>query len=898
VECLDADTIRALATGAPDAPRAEAHLASCATCRARVDVERRASSADRGWVDTGTVPLGASPSPRPRGAASPAPELPRGTTVGRYTVLELVGRGGMGEVYAAYDPKLDRKIALKLLQADRARPAARAEARLLREAQAIAKVPHPNVVTVHDAGTFGDRVFVAMEFVDGETLKDWLARAPRSRAEILEVFAGAARGLEAAHAAGLVHRDFKPPNVMVGKDGGVRVTDFGLVRQLGDGAAAPTEAPAASALAAEEIPADLTRTGELHGTPRYMAPEQFKGEKLDARADQFSFCVALYEALYGQLPFAGDTLPALFTNVLDGRVAPPPAKTTVPGWLRRIVLRGLEVDPERRFPSMRALLVALEADPTARRRRIGLAAGVIVCLALAAVGARRLGGPSATTLCRGGAERFAAAWAPAGDGNGARIHAAFRATGRSYAEQAFASVSRLLDEYGRSWVSMYAEACEATHLRGEQSAEVLDLRMACLRERLGSARALTELYERADGTTVENAVAAASALPPVDRCADVALLKAVVKPPESESVRARVEASRGDVARLAALREAGHCREAETLAEALIPRARQTGYLPLVGQSLLEGGLLSNECISAAVADQRFEEAFATALAARDDETASQAAIILAATTGDREGRVADGRRWLTIGRSLLARSENHPRLDAWLLVSEGIIFQKENRGAEAADALARATAIKEKILGRDNLDTLSSIIDWGNGLVIAGRPAEALEKFTDSRERLQRVVGPDHPRLGFALNNEGEALNALGRPREAARACARAVDIFRAGGINAQVVAYPQTCLGIGLVDDGRPGDAVAPLEEALRVRVEGQLDPGLVAETRFALARALWSRPDDRARALASARAARDEYARTARSASKVAAVDAWLAAPPRAGAHASLPPERRRP
>jgi eukaryotic-like serine/threonine-protein kinase len=291
--CLDEDTLRALAAGAGTDARASAHLATCASCRARLDVADPTARLAAGarLIETGTQRLEASPAPRPRQVS----ELPRGMSVGRYTVLELLGRGAMGQVYAAYDPKLDRKIALKLLHADESRADGWAEARLLREAQAIAKLSHPNVVTVHDAGTFDERVFIAMEFVDGDTVKEWLARAPRTWREILRVFADAARGLGAAHAAGLVHRDFKPANVMLGKDGGVRVMDFGLVRQLGLEADNPTaRPPVAGAGQNEERTADLTRTGELLGTPRYMAPEQFMAGPVDARTDQFSFCVALY----------------------------------------------------------------------------------------------------------------------------------------------------------------------------------------------------------------------------------------------------------------------------------------------------------------------------------------------------------------------------------------------------------------------------------------------------------------------------------------------------------------------------------------------------------------------------------------------------------------------------
>src|SRR5665213_2304948 len=312
------------------------------------------------------------PPPADHGQAT----LARGATIGRYVVLGLVGRGGMGEVYAAYDPELDRKVAVKLLRVKPGNGVSLSEgrARTLREAQAIARLSHPNVVEVFDVGTFEDKVFIAMEFVEGNTLAYWSEAQPRSWQEILKVFVAAGRGLEAAHEKGLVHRDFKPDNVMIGRDGKVRVMDFGLARQVSekvpsdgvprripvelpeeagqlDVGSSPTivinagiERPDTDAMHTSGsglFDARLTRTGAMMGTPAYMAPEQFFNAPTDARTDQFSFCIALYEALYGQRPFEGNNLSTLTGNVVRGSVREPPAGTKVPPWVRRIVLRGL-----------------------------------------------------------------------------------------------------------------------------------------------------------------------------------------------------------------------------------------------------------------------------------------------------------------------------------------------------------------------------------------------------------------------------------------------------------------------------------------------------------------------------------------------------------------------------
>ncbi len=318
--------------------------------------------------------------------------LVRGATVGRYVVLQMVGAGGMGIVYAAYDPELDRKVALKLLRGDsRSSETTTGRTRLQREAQAMARLQHPNVIAVHDVGTFRDRVFVAMEFVEGQTLTRWLSPR-RSAKEVLDQFLLAGEGLVAAHAAGLVHRDFKPDNVLVGDDGRVRVMDFGLARPAGEwvpvGDVAVTDQTSDSSVSHDAFATPLTRTGALMGTPAYMAPEQHVGLAADARSDQFSYCVALYEGLYGERPFRGDSLAALAFDVTQGKVGPARAGPQVPGWVRRVLLRGLAVEPEKRWPGMDALLAALRADPREKRRRWFAAAAVTALVAGGVAGGR------------------------------------------------------------------------------------------------------------------------------------------------------------------------------------------------------------------------------------------------------------------------------------------------------------------------------------------------------------------------------------------------------------------------------------------------------------------------------------------------------------------------------
>ena len=296
--------------------------------------------------------------------------------LGRYRLLRKIGMGGMGVVFAGHDELLAREIAIKFLF--RREGPSDAQARLLREAQALARLAHPNVIAVHEVAEYEGQVFIVMEFVVGATLRAWLRDAPRTRAQLLGVMLQAGQGLAAMHAAGLVHRDVKPDNIMVGDDGRVRVMDFGLARAAEE----PLErsGPDPTASSSSLLGVDVTRTGALLGTPGYMAPEQYHHETPTARTDVFSFCVVLFEALHGERPFVGDGPLALREAILRGEIRAT-AGADVPRWLDAIVRRGLDADPEVRWPSMPALLVALADDPDARRRRIARSAAILLLVA-------------------------------------------------------------------------------------------------------------------------------------------------------------------------------------------------------------------------------------------------------------------------------------------------------------------------------------------------------------------------------------------------------------------------------------------------------------------------------------------------------------------------------------
>jgi hypothetical protein len=350
--CPDEDTLQALTEAtlsAPETAMVEAHIDGCPRCRALLAALGR------------TAVLSESTGDRLGPAASV------GGTIGRYKVTAFIGAGATGEVYAGYDAALDRKVALKLV-----RRSSQASSRVMREAKAIARLSHPNVVAVFEVGPYDDGVFLAMELVDGGTLREVLARRELPWREVLSLLVQAGRGLAAAHAAGLVHRDFKPDNVLVGTDGRIRVCDFGLARAVEDDADGADHEGRRAPPSTRPLEATITKTGAILGTPAYMAPEQLRGTAADARADVFAFAVALYEALCGERPFKGTTVRELLDSVESGTVRPSAGARAlaVPAALRRCVLRGLAAKLTDRYPSIDAFLVAVDAASRPAWRRV------------------------------------------------------------------------------------------------------------------------------------------------------------------------------------------------------------------------------------------------------------------------------------------------------------------------------------------------------------------------------------------------------------------------------------------------------------------------------------------------------------------------------------------------
>lgn len=681
--------------------------------------------------------------------------MPRGAAIGRYVVLDELGAGGMGVVYAAYDPELDRKIAIKVLLSKRLAGAdtSAGRARLIREAQALARLAHPNVVNVHDVGETAGDVFVAMEHIDGGTLKRWLTAEPRSVGDIVQMLLGAARGLAAAHAAGLVHRDFKPDNVLVGADGRARVVDFGLARGQ-PGVVSDSDDDSISggiglSASASQLDNDLTAVGAVMGTPAYMAPEQHVGGKVDAATDQFAFCVTLYKALYGERPFEGSSIRALSRSVCRGKVRPAPSGSSVPGWLRRIVLRGLATLPEERHASMNALIAELSRDPSVRRRQGVAAVGAVVLVGVVGGVAYASGASDGTKPCLAAADAMDELWTRA---RRAELKDAFSSVEVSYGADAHTRVDAALQVYASQWSAAATQACEATLVDQTQSHALMDRRVACLDTRRAAMDALLDVFGQADASVIERGVSAVRGLPDIEGCADLDALSRGVAPPESAQMREQVDALMVDVERVAVVHAAGRYKQALPEAVALVQRAETIGYQPALARALHElAGTQGELGMVEAVATTR--RAFTVALAAGDNLVASRTAIDLAHDYGLTQQKMAEGLLWADVAESLGSRGSDESPIALGLLNVRSVIAQREGRNDEAQLGFE---SMLEQIVEADPKDPNVAVALMNLGAFHAMRNEVDLGRdyLTRAVDHITETQGPQHPSmLGLKAN-------------------------------------------------------------------------------------------------------------------------------------------------
>jgi eukaryotic-like serine/threonine-protein kinase len=699
------------------------HVEGCGRCSAMV-TRPNATTPSGTPVSSSQTELNTRPVER--GAAE---AIDKGVSVGRYVVMEPVGRGGMGIVYSAYDPKLKREVAVKLLRPDR--PGEKHGLALLEEAQALARPNHPNIVTVYDVGVFNGQVFIAMDFVPGGTLTTWLNKRQRSWREVLDLFLAAGEGLAAVHRVGLVHRDFKRDNVLVDHADNPHVTDFGLAAEVG--------------------PSGVELGGRRVGTPGYRAPEQERRERADALSDQFSFCAALYEALYGELPYGArpDPLAPL------GPVKAPVPEKKVPGWLRRVLLKGLSPEREGRFESMEALLEALRDDPAKKLRSRLLALGLLASVgAIAATGIWISTRPTQAERTRHeciekSRAGMAQAWSPA---RRSEIETALRGVAGPWEQ-----VAERMGATVASWSKVSEETCAlpATDPTRDRVLECLEMRRTVL-------LSMSDLFARADRVVADNAIS-------------TILLE--VRPPEScrlplERPRDRVpdtaqaETLRGTLARARVFRSAGKFEEAMNEASTVVSLAEKSGDVRVEAQArLLVGSVLAD--LQQYSADAMLREAANAAEVAADDELRLRANIALIGVFTDREA-FEEAHVAVDAAEALLARMGSPKLLEAALASQRGNLAARKGERQGALDDYRRALELRTALLSPDDPQVLNALTAVGvNTPGDAG--AEMLEKVIAAK---QRIFGPLHPETALAIHN-------LGRLRLGDEDCERALEAF-----------------------------------------------------------------------------------------------------------------------
>jgi tetratricopeptide (TPR) repeat protein len=866
------------------------------------------SSADRGPEVAGeagsgeraTAPLEVSQRDGSDGGSSRTTEvLAPGTRVGRYEIVELVGSGGAGKVYRARDPQLERFVALKLLHAPPLDEpvSARTQALLLQEARTVARLSHPNVVAAFDVGVHEGALFVAMEFIDRVSMRDWLAE-PRTPSEILRVLVAAGRGLAAAHDADVCHRDFKPANVMIASDGRVLVVDFGLARTFhfpiqpqreavgrrSDAAASAVATPVRAGGDTERLA--LSTASALAGTPGFMAPELLRGREADARSDQYSYAVTAFLALTGVMPYP-TSAQANPSARFDERRAPwhPGVRRRI----RRVIERGLEPDPNRRYPSLAMMVSALERAAAPRISRGATIALGAAAAALAAAVAHR----HAPTRCNFDTSSLAGVWDAE---RRTAVERAFQATGRSNQADTFERISSRLDVFRDEWVRHRQEACEASQQGAEPSERMLALRTACLDGALAGAKTLVNALSAVNAADIDRVAGAAP--PPLRSCLDTTELSEAGEPPSPELEGAIAEVDR-QIAGVTALIKAGFRDASIEAGRLMLEGARATGHAPTIAKAAAtaaRANLTSSGTSEQLIAGETLlREGMRLAADSGQDLLLARMSTYLLYHLACIQTRIEESAAMLPVVEALVSRvgSPTEPHVE--LLMGRGRIELEHRRFAEALATLEEAVRLAPSADDYVVIYSFTADHDISQIRMELGQFAAAVQAAQHGLDGTRDYYGPGHPRVLFALGDLAVAQGKAGQRDAAAQSIAEArrlattlpaneprlKNVARAEGVaweylsecdralpplnealqlftaaygpshplTAGVLAHVGTCLAA----TGHLSEAIAAREQVLSTYRAKSVAPILLAESAFALAKLLWPNPKQQARALA---------------------------------------------
>lgn len=801
----------------------------------------------------------------PNGAAADADEpratvLEAGVYVDRYRIIDVIGTGGIGVVYAAFDDALARNVALKLLRPSSRNPRRleRRRGRLIREAQALARLSHPNVVPIYEVGMFEDRVFLAMEYVEGSTMRRWLRRSQRSWEDILEKYLQAGRGLAAAHRADIVHRDFKPDNVLVGVDERVRVLDFGLATPVPDALAtgrystlgshdqATSDIPTVRPLS-ESVTSLITVHGKIMGTPAYMAPEQSRGEATDARADQYSFCVALWEALFGERPQGPPTVTARVR--LHRRLSERGASgADVPQSIQRALERGLNMAPDDRFPDMDSLLAALSRKSTSWRR--GALAGGLGTIGVGVVGLLLASiAPDNAQLCPREDQALAGVW---DEGVRERARAQLSATERPYADSTIDTIERELDRWSGRWLDARVDACEDTKVRQAQSPVLLDMRMACLDRQRNALAAVTEslaggMHHMHDADKrLETALAGVMQLPEPERCERSALIGGGALMYEDPQQDQLLDQHRQQLARARGLLDMREHDDALALVDAVqaqvqnTPEGRESAPPLLAEAGLLRGQILAASGSFASAEHELRGAVFLGQTHGHDTVTVEASAaltdlLVDQANTVDlarRHAKLDSASDWYELGHATLARIGGDPQLEATLRFAGARLAGARGEFGAALSDQRRVLEIREQLYGPNHVEVAEALAE----LAVTQTKLELYPEAQADIERALKILtaefGITHPHVGVAYARYAALEHARGAELDALSKQLDALAIFElAYGERHARVAETYAAIAATQLALGQPAQALAELEHARSISVEllGATDPSL---------------------------------------------------------------------
>jgi eukaryotic-like serine/threonine-protein kinase len=694
-----------------------------------------------------------------------------GLEIGPFLVQRVLGRGAMGLVVLAQDRELDRPVAIKLLLKAGSEIA---RARLMREAQSTARLSHPNVVAVHRVGTFEGQVYVVMEYVDGGTLRDYASQPGRTWEQIVAAYVQAGRGLAAAHAAGFVHRDFKPDNVLVGRDGRVRVTDFGLVTAVASAMEPPRESTSS---ASGFDPNDrLTHGGAVLGTPAYMAPEQFGTGQVDPRADQFSYCVSLFEALFGRRPFEGSTAANFYVAIAEGRVSSVSCGQ-IPQSVHAAVVRGLAFDPAERWPSMEALLAALEVRPVKRGPSpvaVGLGVGAAVVMLGGGSVAYWMTASPAAAACSEAGVKIASIW---NDDARGKLRSALQRSERADADEMTDLVEARIDEFVETWIGMHEAACEATLVRKEQSERVLDLRHACLeRSEVEIDALLALLRESEEPRVLAAAPGLLDVLTPLVRCGDIEALR-----------REGIDASPSDEAREAlrmlvwasGLAKAGLWAEAEPLVDETVRTAEALGDPRITARAYnvrVETRYAMDDGPGAVAAA---EASIRISAQARAHDVEAAARVMLLHSAAMTEGFPTRASTLIAEAMDATGRAKDDLAM-ARLHGTTAQAYLQLGDAPRAEASIAQALGFYEDLEDRIWSERSAARLLRASLFMSKQRFADAIDEAERAREIAVKGLGPTHPYVALSLGTRGGAEGMAGAHQQAMATLLEALPLWR----------------------------------------------------------------------------------------------------------------------